>query len=366
MRAKANLYLTGTQLDASSDMGMDDESAGTAEESDSPKGPPSGPPKGPPKGPPMGTPMGMVPGMFPQTSAPPQRAGGPVPIPNPTDPPSNSPVDDSEPEPDEDEPEVGAEEVTDFAGAIATAMSTSPMEEVEALRHENEQLRSGMAGASAVIDSLDQQPMPPIVGEDFVVPAHVVSDFVRIGRQLQRDGLCHGTSGTISTLSLDQPNLVHITHTGSPLGQLDERSIASGRLGEQGPAEAGDSWRLHTVLLALASIENNGRAACFHLPAPYTTTMSLEQDLFVLRPSDLAGQNQFEKVVIVDSDDVTSDDFLRQLTEGLTQSGHVAVVVRGGGLYAVGADFNGAWNNAAALEHSMKVTLLARLADIDL
>jgi len=351
-------------------MGKGDESAGGDEEGDSPKGPP----RGPPKGPPMGMPMGMVPGMFPPGAAPPQRSGGPVPIPTPTgsheaasEGPAPEPVEAGEsPTEESDEPDAGGDGITDFGGAIATAMAASPMVEMDALRHENEQLRSGMAGAAAVIDAIDNQPMPPIVGEDFIIPAHVVSDFVRIGRQLQRDGLCHGTSGTISTLSLDQPNLVHITTTAAPLGQLDERSIASGRLGEPGPVEAGDAWRLHTVLLALASIENNGRAACFHLPAPYTTTMSLEQDLFVLRPSDLAGQAHFEKVVIVDSDDVTSDDFLRQLTEGLTQSGHVAVVVRGGGLYAVGADFNEAWNNAAALEHSMKVTLLARLADIDI
>jgi ribulose-5-phosphate 4-epimerase/fuculose-1-phosphate aldolase len=314
----------------------------------------------------MGMPMGMVPGMFPQGTAPPQRSGGPVPIPTPADSPADASVEESAPDSDDDEPDAGDDGITDVAGAIATAMAASPIEEVEALRHENEQLRSGMAGASTVIDALDNQPMPPIVGEDFVIPAHVVSDFVRIGRQLQRDGLCHGTAGTISTISLDQPNLVHITRAGAPLGHLDERSIESGRLGEPGPPAAGDAWRLHTVLLALASIENGGRAACFHLPAPYTTTMSLEQDLFVLRPSDLAGLDHFEKVVIVDSDDVTSDDFLRQLTEGLTQSGHAAVVVRGGGMYAVGADFNSAWDNAASLENSMKVALLARLADIDL
>ena len=354
-------------------MAKDDESAGGADDEDSPKGPPTGPPKGPPSGPPRGSPMGMMPGMAPAGGLPPQRMGGPVPIPMPAGSESEPEVEPIAEEAQaetiveqDDEPDEGAAEVQDVAGAIAAAMAATPMVEVDALRHENEQLRDGMASAASVIESIDSQPMPPIVGEDFIVPAHTVGDIVRIGRLIQRDGLAHGCSGTISMISLDEPNLVHITCAGAPLGHLDERQVASGRLGEAAPNGVGDPWRLHTVLLAMASLENGGRAACLHLPAPYTTTMSLEQDLFVLRPSDLVGQSRFEKVVIVDSDDVTSDDFLRQLTEGLAQSGHTAVVVRGGGMYAVGADFNQAWDNAAALEHSMKVALLARLADIDL
>jgi ribulose-5-phosphate 4-epimerase/fuculose-1-phosphate aldolase len=93
--------------------------------------------------------------------------------------------------------------------------------------------------------------------------------------------------------------------------------------------------------------------------------MSLEQDLFVLRPVDSSGKERFDSVVIVDSDDVAEDDFLRQLSEGLQQSNCKAIVVRGGGIYAVGADFNEAWDNAAAIEHSMKISYLIRLADID-
>jgi ribulose-5-phosphate 4-epimerase/fuculose-1-phosphate aldolase len=131
------------------------------------------------------------------------------------------------------------------------------------------------------------------------------------------------------------------------------------------PPGVGNDWKIHTILLAVASLEHNGSAACAHLPAPYTTAMSLEQDLFVLRPPDLAGKQRFESVVIVDSDDVSEDDFLRQLSEGLQQSKCKAIVVRGGGVYAVGANFNEAWDNAAAIEHSMKISFLTRLADIE-
>ena len=110
-------------------MGKDDESASGDEEGDSPKGPP----RGPPKGPPMGTPMGMVPGMFPTGAAPPQRSGGPVPIPTPTGSHeaasegsapefvevAESPIEES------DEPDEGDAGITDFGGAIATAMAAS-------------------------------------------------------------------------------------------------------------------------------------------------------------------------------------------------------------------------------------------------
>jgi ribulose-5-phosphate 4-epimerase/fuculose-1-phosphate aldolase len=360
-------------------MARDVDSTDGAEEKEAKKGPPKGPPgsspKGPPSGPPsgmpMGMPMGMFPGMTPPGAAPPQRSS-PSPQVAEAEEPSMDNEEESEPEVEET-PSDDDTESTEFTNIqsdamgdmIGKAIAQTPMSEVEALRYENESLRSAVTGATGIIEEMDTQPMPPIVGDGFIVPAHVVGDFVRIGRQLQREGLCHATSGSISILSLDEPNLVHMTRQGSSLGQLDERHIVSGRLGEQAPPGAGDTWRIHTILLAVASLEHNGRAACAHLPAPYSTAMSLEQDLFVLRPVDSSGKERFDSVVIVDSDDVTEDDFLRQLSEGLQQSNCKAIVVRGGGIYAVGADFNDAWDNAAAIEHSMKISYLIRLADID-
>ncbi len=340
-----------------------------------PKGPPGGLPGGPPKGPPSGTPMGMPMGMFPgmakSGATPPQRQSKP---------PKVTEVEDSseeieEPEQENEETSSAGDDIESSESThiqpdgmedmIGKAIAQTPMSEVEALRYENESLRSAVTGATGIIEEMDSPPMPPIVGDGFVIPAHVVGDFVRIGRQLQREGLCHATSGSISTLSLDEPNLVHMTRQGAALGQLDERHIISGRLGGNAPHGAGNSWRIHTILLAVASLEHNGRAACAHLPAPYSTAMSLEQDLFVLRPVDSAGKERFDSVVIVDSDDVGEDDFLRQLSEGLNQSNCKAIVVRGAGIYAVGADFNEAWDNAAAIEHSMKISYLTRLAGID-
>jgi len=361
-----------TQLAVLSDMAKKGDPtpdvAENEEEKIAPKGPPSGPPSGPPKGAPMGMPMGMFPGIA-ATGAPPQRSTGPPAVVQQDNVEQedneesgnviDTPVDDDEFSDDPPTPSV------DISGAIGQAMAATPMSDVDALRAENISMRDALTNAAGIINEMDTQPMPPIVGDGFVVPSHVVGDFVRIGRQLQRDGLCHATVGSISTLSLDEPNLVHITKEGSPLGQLDERHVASGRLGGMAPQGVGSAWKIHTILLAVTSLEHNGSAACAHLPAPYTTTMSLEQDLFVLRPPDLAGKKRFESVVIVDYDDVSEDDFLRQLSEGLQQSKCKAIVVRGGGVYAVGANFNEAWDNAAAIEQSMKISFLTRLADIE-
>lgn len=353
-----------TQLAALIEMALDEDSTGGDDDENEGKGPPRGPPssapKGPPRGPPMGMPMGMVPGMS-VGGVPPQRSAGPPAVVQQ----ENKDEDIVEEEPEDDEVEPVSNLPTDIDGMIGQAIVNTPMSEVDALRNENESLRNAVTNASGLIDEIESQPMPPIVGDGFVIPAHVVGDFVRIGRQLQRDGLCYATVGSISTLSLDQPNLIHITREGTPLGQIDERYIVSGRLGEATPFGAGDAWKVHTILLAVASLEHNGRAACAHLPAPYATAMSLEQDLFVLRPEDLAGKARFGSVVIVDSDDASEEDFLRQLSEGLQQSGCKAIVVRGGGIYAVGADFNEAWDNAAAVEHSMKISFLSRLAGIE-
>ena len=364
-----------TQLAVLRDMAKNGDStpgaAENEEENNSPKGPPTGPPSGPPKGAPMGMPMGMFPGVA-ATGAPPQRSAGPPAVVQQDngeqenveelDEVIDAPAGDDEDDEFSDEASAPS---ADISGMIGQSMAATPMSDVEALRAENVSMRNALTNATGIINEMDAQPMPPIVGDGFVVPGHVVSDFVRIGRQLQRDGLCHATVGSISTLSLDEPNLVHITKEGSPLGQLDERHVASGRLGEMAPHGASNDWKIHTILLAVTSLEHNGSAACAHLPAPYTTAMSLEQDLFVLRPSDLAGKQRFESVVIVDSDDVSEDDFLRQLSEGLQQSKCKAIVVRGGGVYAVGANFIEAWDNAAAIEHSMKISFLTRLADIE-
>ena len=57
-----------------------------------------------------------------------------------------------------------------------------------------------MAGAADVIEELENPPMPPIVTEDIVIGAHIVSDIARIARQPDRDELIRASMGTIAML----------------------------------------------------------------------------------------------------------------------------------------------------------------------
>ena len=96
----------------------------------------------------------------------------------------------------------------------------------------------------------------------------------------------------------------------------------------------------------------------------YTTTASCEKDLILCSPIDEVGKKMLGKIVIVDTDDENPDDFLRQTAEALKMGGNKCVVIRGHGAYCVGADLDDAWANAAMLEHSMKIVLLARQANL--
>jgi ribulose-5-phosphate 4-epimerase/fuculose-1-phosphate aldolase len=107
-----------------------------------------------------------------------------------------------------------------------------------------------------------------------------------------------------------------------------------------------------------------GPAAAIRVHAPYTTAVSCEQDLVLVQPIDVVGKQSLGKIIIVEPDEDNPDEFLRQLVEALQQGGMRAVVIRGHGAFAVGADFNQAWANAAMLEQSMQIYLLARQANI--
>jgi ribulose-5-phosphate 4-epimerase/fuculose-1-phosphate aldolase len=97
---------------------------------------------------------------------------------------------------------------------------------------------------------------------------------------------------------------------------------------------------------------------------PYTTAASCEKDLILCSPIDEIGKKMLGKIIIVDSDDENPDDFLRQTAEALKQGGGRCVVIRGQGAFVVGKDLDDAWANAAMLEHSMKIVLLARQANL--
>ena len=385
--------------------------------SDGPSGPPTGPPTGPPSGPPTGPPQGPP-------SDPPVAQDGPVEepesvadevqetpaestVPEEVEPVQDEPVEeDSEAAEEVSEPEVSTEEAAPEVAAGETppaneeetseSAATEPAQEdnppVEApieelvaeeepaeeppvdadremeiarLTAEIERLRGSLVGAVEVIEEIEETPMPPVILDNIVVPPHIVADFARLGRQLSREGLVKGTMGAISMLHPDEPGLMISTRHSTMLARLDERGIVGGPLGGNPPRGAIGEWKVHEVLLAsVAALATGGPAACIHMQGPYTTAASCEKDLILVQPIDVLGKEHIGKVVIVDPDDDAPDEFLRQVAEALQQGGMRCVVVRGHGAYAVGANLDQAMANAAMLEHSMQVLLLARQANL--
>jgi ribulose-5-phosphate 4-epimerase/fuculose-1-phosphate aldolase len=221
-----------------------------------------------------------------------------------------------------------------------------------------------MAGAAEVIEDLETPPMPPAVLKDIVIGAHIVSDFARLARQLDREQLIRATMGTIAMLHPDQPSVMIATRNMTMLPRLDERGLCAAPLGGEAPPFAPEDWRVLEVVLASASLATGGPAAVIHSHGAYTTAASCEKDLVVVAPIDEIGKRNIGKVVIVDPDDDSPEDFLRQVMEALQQGGMRCVVVRGRGAYAVGRDLDQAWANAAMVEHSMRIVLLARQANL--
>lgn len=246
---------------------------------------------------------------------------------------------------------------------VEAAISADEAAELARLRAENETLKQGVAAAAQVIAEVENPPMPPIVTEEFVVPAEVVGLMCTIGRQLSREGLVHGTSGNISMLGAN--GLVHISRTGSALSLMNESDVITGRLGEAAPPGASMDWGIHTIALALASLEHDGRGACVHIHAPYATALSMEAGRYALVPEDWEGKASVGSAAIVDVNYEDMDAYLGSIRDGFKQSGNKVVVARGHGIYATGADLVTAWQTAAAFEHSMKVVHLNRMAQLE-
>ena len=348
-------------------------SAPPAEAPSEPSGPPGGPPQqGPPSGPPHQNPPGGPPQQTPlggPPSAPPAEApseplgppGGPPQQGPPGGPPSPSPTEvTSEQQLPPPEPPQETNDIVSEALDLISASSNK----VQNLEHEINRLRAALSGSAEVISEIEEQPMPPVVGPDYVVPSHMVADFVRIGRQLHKEGLVHADVGAVAILNPDEAGLMHTSSKGAILGQMTEQHIASGRLGQTAPGNAPEQWRMLEVLIASKSLQTKGPAACIHTHPPYATAISCEKDLIVLKPIDNEGMNHLGNIVIVEPDADNPDEYLRHLAEALKQGNMKAVVVRGHGVFSTGVDFDEAWRWASVIEHSMRVLMHARQANL--
>ena len=340
----------------------------------SPSGPPpADQPMGPPGGPPPSSSMENQSEMGPP-GPPPGSPSGPLPADQPMGPPGApspsalemGPVD-SPPSPTkivkEPLPPSNDGEVSSLVSQ-ALDLASSSANKIANLEAEIERLRGALTGTAEVISEIEEQPMPPVVGEDYVIPAHMVADFVRIGRQLHREGLVHSDVGAVAILNPDEAGLMHASVGGAIIGQMNEKDITSGRLGQTAPSNAPEEWRILEVLLASKSLETRGPAACLHTHPPYATAISCEQDLIVLKPIDEEGKKHLGNIVIVEPDEENQEEYLRQLAEALKQGNMKAVVVKGHGVFSTGSNFDEAWRWASVIEHSMRVLMHARQANL--
>ena len=265
------------------------------------------------------------------------------------------PVDLPEPPEAQQAPIEGVEDAEDIIAKEA---------EIARLSAEVERLRSSMTGAADIIEELENPPMPPIVHEDLIIGAHIVADMARMARQLDRDKLVRASMGTIAMLHPDRLDVLISTKNKALLPRMNEQDLCAGKLNSDPPRGAPTDWRVLEVLLASTSIVTGGPAAVIHCHGPYSTAVSCEKDLVLMQPIDNLGKDNIGKVIIVDPDDENPREYLRQVAEALNQGGMRCVVIRGNGAYAVGADLDQAWSNAAMLEHSMKIVMLARQANL--
>lgn len=257
------------------------------------------------------------------------------------------------------------EPVNDAPKPVVSNRAKAAEKEVIKLSNEVHSLRKSLAGAADVIEDLETQPMPPaILASDIVVPDHLVADIARLARQLDREQLVRANMGTIAMLHPGMTGVMISTKAGTTLSRLNERGLVGGRFGQGAPPGAPSDWRVLEVLLAQTTLATGGPACCIHMMGAYTTAVSCEKDLILCSPIDEIGKKMLGKIIIVDPDDENPDDFLRQTADAIKQGGNKCVVIRGHGAYCVGADLDDAWANAAMLEHSMKIVLLARQANL--
>ena len=101
-----------------------------------------------------------------------------------------------------------SEDNLEFANEDDSEQLLEKEAEIARLSAEVERLRSSMAGAADVIEELENPPMPPVVTEDIVIGAHIVSDIARIARQLDRDELIRASMGTIAMLHPDHLDIL--------------------------------------------------------------------------------------------------------------------------------------------------------------
>ena len=216
------------------------------------------------------------------------------------------------------------------------------------LEAQNAELRSALSSTTADLVASTAAPVPPIVGEGYVLSSLDLSSIIRTGRLMHLDGLVRTSTGTITMLNPESPGIVHMTREGATLSSLTEHAILSAPLGVDAPNDAPVEHHLLYVLLAQQSLNNPGRAATILSDSPFSVAASQNPDAFVLD----AEKTGIGRVAIIDDGPV--DQMIQEIGEAFRDIGGNAMVVRGRFVLGFGLDVESAMQALSTLEANMQ------------
>ncbi len=216
------------------------------------------------------------------------------------------------------------------------------------LEAQNAELRSALSSTTADLVASTAAPVPPIVGDGYVLSSQALSSIIRTGRLMHLDGLVRTGSGAITMLNPESPGVVHMTRDGATLSLLNEHAILSAPLGVDAPTDAPIAHHLLYVLLAQQSLNNPGRAAAILSDSPFSVASSKNPDAFVLD----ADKTGIGRVAIID--DGPDDQMIQEIGEAFRDIGGNAMVVRGRFVLGFGLDVESAMQAISTLESNMQ------------
>lgn len=177
--------------------------------------------------------------------------------------------------------------------------------------------------------------------------AMTLKSFQNVGSDLFLAGLNNSNSGNLSVRKNDK---MVISKTGSMLHRLSEDDLIETSIAaeDENTSKASREYPVHKAIYAATDAN-----AVVHAHCPNLIALSFYSDAF--KPIDAEGCYYFPDgaPVIVAKNAIASEEVGEKAAAVIGKYG--AVVVRGHGVFAVGADLCEAYKRVSSLEHSAKI-----------
>ncbi|MDD3001542.1 MAG: aldolase [Candidatus Riflebacteria bacterium] len=177
-----------------------------------------------------------------------------------------------------------------------------------------------------------------------------LKSFQNVGNDLFIAGLNNSNSGNLSVRKNDK---MVITKTGSMLHHLtcDDLIETSLIVKDENASKASREYPVHKAIYAATAAN-----AVVHAHCPHLVALSFLSDVFA--PIDAEGKYYFPESVpvIAVKNAIASEEVGEKAAAVIGKS--TAIVVRGHGVFAIGADLYEAYKRVSSLEHSAKIFYL--------